>query len=96
VPERGIYPWRRRGSTRGCQRKYAAREHSRERVSGAIAPYRYDDNADSAVVRMSFISGIRFRESDPSPSGTFFPHIGKGDIKPLLSMPELSEAAKEA
>jgi hypothetical protein len=61
-----------------------------------LHPYRYDDNADSAVVRTSFISGTQFRESEPSASGTFFAHIGKGDVKPLLSMPELSESARES
>jgi hypothetical protein len=61
-----------------------------------LHPYRYDDNADSAVVRTSFISGTQFRESEPSASGAFFAHIGKGDVKPLLSMPELSESARES
>jgi hypothetical protein len=61
-----------------------------------LHPYRYDDNADSAVVRTSFISGIQFREPEPAATGTFFVGIGKGDVKPLLSMPELSDGVKEA
>jgi hypothetical protein len=57
-----------------------------------LHPYRYDDNAESAVVRTSFVSNAIFRESDEAPSGSFFAHIGKGDIRPLLSMPDLSES----
>ena len=54
-------------------------------------PYRYDDNAESAVVRNSFISSAIFRESEEAASGSFFTHIGKADVRPLLSMPDLSE-----
>jgi len=56
-----------------------------------LHPYRYDDNADSAIVRTSFIQGIQYREAEETPSGSFFSHIGKGDVRPLLSMPDLSE-----
>jgi hypothetical protein len=56
-----------------------------------LHPYRYDDNADFAAVRRSFIQGTDYRETEEFSSGSFFPHIGKGDVRPLLSMPELSE-----
>lgn len=56
-----------------------------------LHPYRYDDNAESAVVRTSFIQASEYREREPSASGMFSAHIGKGDVTPLLSMPELSE-----
>jgi len=56
-----------------------------------LHPYRYDDNADFAVVRTSFIQGANYRESESQSSGTFFRQIGKADVRPLLSMPELSE-----
>lgn len=56
-----------------------------------LHPYRYDENADSAVVRTSFITNANFREAEPALSGTFSAHIGRGDIRPLLSMPDLSE-----
>ena len=61
-----------------------------------LHPYRYDDNADSAVVRASFIQGTEYREPEGVSSGMFFPHIGKGDVRPLLSMPELSEPEEAA
>jgi hypothetical protein len=56
-----------------------------------LHPYRYDDNAESAVVRTSLIQGIEYREAEGFISESFFPQIGKGDVRPLLSMPELSE-----
>ncbi|HEY1544962.1 MAG TPA: ThiF family adenylyltransferase [Xanthobacteraceae bacterium] len=56
-----------------------------------LHPYRYDDNAESAVLRTSFISNAVFREPEGKPSGSFFRHIGKADVRPLLSMPDLSE-----
>jgi len=56
-----------------------------------LHPYRLDDNSDFATVRTSFIQGVNYRETEESPSGNFFRHIGRGDVRPLLSMPELSE-----
>lgn len=56
-----------------------------------LHPYRLDDNSDFATVRTSFIQGVNYQEPDESASGTFFRHIGKGDVRPLLLMPELSE-----
>jgi hypothetical protein len=60
-----------------------------------LHPYRYDDNSDFAVVRRSFIQGTEYREPEEAPSGTFFRQLGKADVRPLLSMPELSEAEEE-
>jgi hypothetical protein len=56
-----------------------------------LHPYRHDDNAESAVVRTSFIQGVQYREAEETGSGAFAAHIGKADVRPLLSMPELSE-----
>lgn len=56
-----------------------------------LHPYRLDDNGDFATVRTSFIQGVDYKERDEAASGTFFRYIGKGDVRPLLSMPELSE-----
>ena len=60
-----------------------------------LHPFRFDDNADSAVVRANFVAGEYYRLSEPAASGGFFPHTGKGDVKPLLSMPDLSEPEPE-
>jgi proteasome lid subunit RPN8/RPN11 len=56
-----------------------------------LHPYRYDDNAGSAVVRSDFVGGVSYRFCEPKASGSFFAQIGKGDVNPLLSMPTLSE-----
>jgi len=61
-----------------------------------LHPYRYDDNADSATVRVSFIHPGEYREPEPAASGMFSAHVGKGDVDPLLSMPELSEPEEAA
>lgn len=56
-----------------------------------LHPYRLDDNAESSVVRTSFIQGSHYREIEERASGAFSAHVGKGDVRPLLSMPDLSE-----
>lgn len=57
-----------------------------------LHPFRYDDNSDSAVVRVNFVGGEFYRSPEPDPiSAGFTAHIGRGDLRPLLSMPELSE-----
>jgi hypothetical protein len=61
-----------------------------------LHPYRYDDNGDSAIVRTSFIQAAEYREREPAASGMFHAQIGKGDLRPLLSMPELSEPEEDA
>jgi hypothetical protein len=54
-------------------------------------PYRHDPNSESAIVRISFIQGHTYRETEPAPSGQFHAHLGKADVSPLLSMPSLSD-----
>jgi hypothetical protein len=61
-----------------------------------LHPYRHDDNADSAIVRVSFIQGAEYREREPAASGMFSAQVGKGDVDPLLSMPELSGPEDDA
>jgi hypothetical protein len=61
-----------------------------------LHPYRHDENADSAIVRVSFIQGAEYREREPAASGMFSAQIGKADVEPLLSMPELSEPEDDA
>jgi len=56
-----------------------------------LHPYRLDDNEESAVLRISFVHGQAYREREPGGSGQFAKHLGKSDVRPLLSMPELSE-----
>lgn len=61
-----------------------------------LHPYRYDDNADCAVVRASFIQAMEYREREEAGAGGFLTQIGKADVRPLLSMPELSEPEEES
>jgi ThiF family len=61
-----------------------------------LHPYRLDGNAESAIVRMSFIQGMIYREAEGQGAAMFSAHIGKADVRPLLSMPELSGQAEPA
>ena len=56
-----------------------------------LHPYRLDGNEDFSVVRISFVQGTGYCEREEEAFGQFFPHIGKADVRPLLSMPNLSE-----
>jgi hypothetical protein len=56
-----------------------------------LHPYRLDSNAESAVVRVSFVQAAEYREIESAASGLFSKLIGRGDAEPPLGMPELSE-----
>jgi hypothetical protein len=70
--------------------------HAINEFLARLHPYRYDDNADSAIVRVSFIQNAIYREKEPPASGMFARRVGRGDVTPLLGMPELSEIAEAA
>jgi hypothetical protein len=54
-----------------------------------LHPFRLDENSASSVVRLSFIQPAEYRESEAAAKPSS--HIGRGDVKPLLNMPHLSE-----
>lgn len=56
-----------------------------------LHPYRYDPNADFATVRTSLIQGETYREGDTDSSPAFDRYVGRGDVRPLLDMPALTE-----
>lgn len=56
-----------------------------------LHPYRYDMNHEFAIVRASLIQGEMYRESESEPCPALSRHAGRGDIEPLLDVPELSE-----
>ena len=56
-----------------------------------LHPYRYDPNEDFAVVRTSLIQAVIYYEKDGEPSRALARYVGRGDLRPLLDMPSLSE-----
>lgn len=56
-----------------------------------IHPYRTDDNCLFAIHRIDFKHGFTSAESEPAPCPILLPHVGRGDVDPLLDMPSLSE-----
>ncbi len=55
-----------------------------------VHPYRLDPNRDFARVAMSLSHGFLASEAEGTPDATFASVLGRGDMKPLLQMPELS------
>ncbi|TAJ07579.1 MAG: ThiF family adenylyltransferase [Nitrospirae bacterium] len=55
-----------------------------------LHPYRYDKNSGFAVVRSSLIQGHTYCEPEGTPCQVLSRHVGRGDVTPLLDMPELS------
>lgn len=58
-----------------------------------LHPYRLDDNREFAVVRPSLIQGTLYRQPEGPPCEGLARNVGRGDVAPLLDMPELSEPA---
>jgi hypothetical protein len=56
-----------------------------------LHPYRIEDNAAYAVHRLSLSHGVYAPERDGEPCALLARHVGRGDVAPLLDMPELSE-----
>lgn len=56
-----------------------------------LHPFRLDPNAEFAAQTVSLTQGeyLRFTDGDPCPM--FAGKVGRGDVRPLLDMPELSE-----
>lgn len=56
--------------------------------------YRDDGNAPFAVNRISLTQAQAYYESDGEPCPTLSRHAGRGDVSPLLELPELSESSE--
>ncbi len=56
-----------------------------------LHPYRDDENSLFAAYRFSLTQAQLYRESESESCRVLNRHTGRGDIKPLLDMPELSE-----
>lgn len=53
--------------------------------------FRWTDNSGFAVRRYSLTRDWLVNERDPGPSPRFAKLVGRGDMRPLLDMPELTE-----
>lgn len=60
-----------------------------------LHPYRTDSNAEYAAFRVSLSHGIFGGESDGASCPVVGRHVGRGDVEPLLDLPELSAKANE-
>jgi hypothetical protein len=60
-----------------------------------LHPYRIDPNGDFAIVRVSLSHAIYDHEPDGPPCAVIGRHMGRGDVEPLLDMPELSEGGSK-
>jgi len=56
-----------------------------------LHPYRLDGNDEYAIIRYSFMHGHMYHNREDASSTEFHRIIGRGDMKPLLDMPMLSE-----
>ena len=56
-----------------------------------IHGYRDDGNEDFAVHRISMTQSQIYRQPDGEPCPSLARHVGRGDVRPLLDMPVLSE-----
>ena len=56
-----------------------------------LHPYRLDSNGDFAAQTVSLSQGELYKDGDGVPSQMFARHVGRGDTKLLLDMPELTE-----
>jgi hypothetical protein len=57
-----------------------------------LHPFRLDPNDEFAVQRINLSHGIFDRESDGPPCELLSKHVGRGDVTPLLDLPELSSS----
>lgn len=55
-----------------------------------VHPFRSIRNTDCAVVRVNFMETHIIREEETDPCRALAPHVGRGDIDPLLDLPSLS------
>lgn len=55
-----------------------------------LHPYRDDDNAKFAVYRFSLSQAQVYTEPEGAPCKLLLRHVGRGDVRPLLDVPELS------
>lgn len=60
-----------------------------------LHPYRDDGNADFAAYGISLTHAWLYHDSEGEPCRILARHVGRGDVRPLLDMAELSDEAGE-
>jgi hypothetical protein len=55
-----------------------------------IHPFRSCRNGDCAIIRVNFMETLILREEEKESCRVLAPHVGQGDIDPLLDLPALS------
>lgn len=55
-----------------------------------IHPFRSCANGDCAILRFSFMETLTVREAELAPCPALAPHVGRGDVHPLLDWPSMS------
>ena len=55
-----------------------------------VHPFRTCRNSDCAVIRMNFMETLIVREPERDACPSLLPHVGRGDVDPLLDWPTLS------
>jgi hypothetical protein len=61
-----------------------------------LLPFRLESNSEYARHTISLSHGIYDRANHGEPCPLFAKHVGRGDVRPLLYMPGLSDIAEEA
>lgn len=56
-----------------------------------LHPYRDDENGEYATHRFSLSQGVFYREREGEPCHLLARYVGRGDVRPLLNLPELSD-----
>lgn len=56
-----------------------------------IHPFRDDQNEEYSTIRFSLTQGQFYKDNESEPCQALMRHVGRGDVSPLLDMPQLSE-----
>lgn len=61
-----------------------------------VHPFRDEPNGEFAVYRISLTQAQLYKEREGEPCRVLSRHVGRGDVRPLLEMPELSDVVEVA
>lgn len=56
-----------------------------------IHPFRDDQNEEYSTIRFSLTQGQFYKDNESEPCQALLKYVGRGDVSPLLDMPQLSE-----